>query len=266
MIGDMLRNYLYLDTAVVDDYLSTIEGALYTEQIVERDEKNRILSGGADAKVVQGKVEKDTKESTEITRQAVLTDAAKFQRLYSHLEKDSQLPYFESIDEEYWNNLRRNAVFEAAVTISLPHLINIMNSASELGEWSAFVKEATGQQLLDATAQEAIQGFQLLAKKMGERGIPVVMTMVGSSDYKLIAYLNQTMLRIPLNRLIGEVSVLCKLQRKLAPGEQHNLVNLFEATNVLNQTQGRAAATAFQSPEDIVVAPAAVVVPIAIYR
>lgn len=117
MQGYVLRNYLYLDKQMVDDSLAAIEGALYDETIVQTQEKGQNLSGDlhAEMPVIGGAglgAGRSSSTKTEITKQAQLTDAAKFQRVYGHLEKKtdfsimmSSTPIYGEISREaiYWS-------------------------------------------------------------------------------------------------------------------------------------------------------------------
>lgn len=46
MESNILRNFLYLNNQLLDDYLSALEGALFEETIVEKSEKSLEGKGG----------------------------------------------------------------------------------------------------------------------------------------------------------------------------------------------------------------------------
>jgi hypothetical protein len=81
-MNHILRNFLYLDTQLVDDYLSSIEGGLYEETIVE---KTQSVGGGnieGGIEIFKGNGKKESTNGTEVTKQVRKTDSANFQRLY----------------------------------------------------------------------------------------------------------------------------------------------------------------------------------------
>ena len=81
-----MGDFLYLDVAVVESYLSATQGALFEETIVEKHDKTGEGGGsiGAGPESVGGK--KGSLAGTEVTRRAKLTDEAGFQRLYAALD------------------------------------------------------------------------------------------------------------------------------------------------------------------------------------
>lgn len=96
------------------------------------------------------------------------------------------------------------------------------------------------------------------------------MKPLNSSEYTFIAYLNPEYLRVTRNRLVSEVTVFCKIQRKLKDREK---LDLFDPLASIQQIQkiskGHQKPSKTKMPpefRDTIKAPAAVIIPLAIYR
>jgi hypothetical protein len=278
-MAHIFRNFLYLDQQLLNDYLAGID--LYAEEkVVETTEKSGSLTGEAGIASFKGSGEKGSKETIEVTKQALTTDAAKFQRLHSYLESLGGYPegmpflrFYESMDSTEWMTIVRDNVLEALVNVSLSKISSLGSTTASLAELAKLYQEHTGQNVLDEAAQRAISGFESLAKLEAEKGIPIIMTIANSPEYKLIAYLNEASLKVDKTRLVsGQVTVFCKIQSKFSPGEKRNLFNPLEAIDKLpmSREQRRKLAKGNKPMPDIIrdtiKAPAAVVLPVAIYR
>ena len=232
MPGYVLRNYLYLDKQMVDDSLSAVEGALYEETVVQTQEKGRTLSGDVHAEVpVIGGVGVGAGSSstakTEITKQAQITDAAKFQRLYDHLEREESFQYYDSIDSETWKNFERGDLLELELNISPTFIGVLADFARSSKDLLDLAKLFPGQSPVDQKTLDAIEGFQLLGKMESEKGIPIKMKPLNGTDYTFVAYLNPTDLRVSRDRLVGGFTVFCKVQRKFKDNEKLDLFNRY---------------------------------------
>jgi hypothetical protein len=275
MPGYELRNYLYFDRQMVDDSLAAIEGALYDETIVHTQEKGQNLSGDfhAELPIVGGAwlgAERNSSAKTEITKQAQLTDAAKFQRVYDRLEKEDAFQYYDVIASDNWENFNRSDLLELDVSIS-PTRFGALAEFAESAKGLADLAEAlTGQSPLDEKTREIIDGIKLLGRMESEKGIPVLMKPLNNGEYKFVAYLNPEYLRVARNRLVGEVTVFCKVQRKLKERERLDLFDPLSSVEQLQKiTKSRQKQTKTKMPHefrDTIKAPAAVIIPLAIYR
>jgi hypothetical protein len=270
-----LRNYLYLDTQIVDDSLAAIEGALYEETIVQTQEKGRNFSGDlyAEMPAIGGAgigAGRSSNSRTEITKQAQLTDAAKFQRVYGRLEKEDGFQYYDVIDSTIWENFDRGDLLELDVSIS-PTRIGTLAEFAENAKGLADIEEAfTGQSPIDEKTRVAIDGIKLLGRMESEKGIPITMKPLNGSEYTFIAYLNPEYLRVTRDRLLGEVTVFCKIQRKLKEREKLDLFDPLASIQKMQKiTKSRQKPAKTKMPlefRDTIKSPAAVIMPLAIYR
>lgn len=96
------------------------------------------------------------------------------------------------------------------------------------------------------------------------------MKPLNDAKHTFIAYLNPHYMRTPRDQLVGEVTVFCKIQRKLGDKETLDLFNPLGALQNLQKfgKKGRNPSRARMPKElrDTIKAPAAVIIPLAIYR
>lgn len=270
-MNHILRNFLYLDKQLVDDYLSSIEGGLYEETIVE---KTQSVGGGnieGGIGIFKGSGKKESSNGTEVTRQVKKTDSANFQRLYAYLEKENSFGYYELITQETWTGFGRNAIIEGIGSFRFSKMEDMIGLVNQLDSLAGVMEAATGQTLIDESALESIKGFKALEKIQQDKGIPTVFSFVSSPEYKLVSYLNPIYLKVPKEQMIGEINIFCKIQRILPKNEKIELVELMPSLKNLNlnRNQRRNLPKDTSAPpeiKDTIKCPAAVVIPIAIYR
>ena len=103
-----LRNFLYLNTKVVEDYIAAIDGYTYDEesQAISTSKENTLAGKGAIG-VASGNGSHTGKQSEEVTRSVRISDAAKFEKIYKYLrsDEDDGLKYYEFLGEQEYNGL-----------------------------------------------------------------------------------------------------------------------------------------------------------------
>ena len=79
-----LRNFLYLNTKIVEDYIAAIDGYVYDEESQEfASSSEKTVNGGLGIKAVSTGGSHNGKQSEEIKRSVKISDAAKFDKIYS---------------------------------------------------------------------------------------------------------------------------------------------------------------------------------------
>lgn len=95
-----LRHFLYLNTKVIEDYFSAIEGYTYNEemQAIATSSENSI-SGKGNGGVVSGNGSHTAKQAEEIKRSVCIDYSAKFEKIYRYLQSDEEdgLKYYECL-------------------------------------------------------------------------------------------------------------------------------------------------------------------------
>ena len=114
-----LRNFLYLNTKVVEDYIAAIDGYTYDEetQEVATSNENAVTGKGA-LGVASGSGSHTGKQSEEIKRSVRISDAAKFEKVHKYLrsDEDDGLKYYEFLTDEDYTGLYRDDFLEVLVT------------------------------------------------------------------------------------------------------------------------------------------------------
>src|SRR6266446_2665274 len=100
----ILRNFLYLDTSTMADYLSSLDGSVVEGSVDQTHATQHEKGVKGDLKVVQGGW--SGRGASETKEKRLITDAAKFQRLYELIEND-HLQYLDGFDDQIWKQIRR---------------------------------------------------------------------------------------------------------------------------------------------------------------
>ena len=134
-----LRNFLYLNTKVIEDYIAAIDGYTYDEesQAIATSSENA-LTGKSALGIASGSGSHTGKQSEEIKRSVHISDAAKFEKVHKYLRSDEEdgLKYFEFLTD----------------------------SVMKIAELAAVFETITNQQILDKKTTESVQGFSALGQ------------------------------------------------------------------------------------------------------
>ena len=268
----ILRNFLYLDQQLLDDYLSAIGGELFDESvIVERQEVKGAGNIGANIGMVGagGGISKSTE--VESTKQVKRVAAAKFQELYSYLESEEAILFYESMNEDIWNTIKRDQLLECIVSPRFSKMDEMLSLVNQIGSLAGIVETVTGENIIGDDGYEAINGFEAIGQAQQGKGIPCVCSFFDSTKFKLVTYLNPSYLKVSKEQIVGDVTLFCKVQRVLAKGEKIELFELLPGISnfAVNREQRRQMKKDFTAPaelKDTISGPAAIVIPIALYR
>src|SRR3990172_9302668 len=105
----ILRDFLFLNTNMLRNYLSSAEGYIESEQ--SQIETESVTKGGkADVKILEGSI--STESSRETASKRTLTEAAQFQKLFDILENHDQIKHLDVFENEYWSTIQRDDVLE----------------------------------------------------------------------------------------------------------------------------------------------------------
>lgn len=269
-----LRNFLYLNTKIVEDYISAIDGFTYDEESHEIEYANEDAVGGnASIKILSGNGTHATKETEGIKRSVKISDAAKFDKVYSFLqseEEEEQVKYYEFLNEEIFADLRRDDFIEVLVTARFSKMKELTDSVRKIADLANIIQGITEQQILDKGAKEAVEGFSALSQLKSGKEISCVFEFE-DGRYPLVAYLDESFFRCEQENFVGESYVLCKVIRKLPKGQSIKLDEIFDDIKKLplNREQRRKMPKSMDNPDglkDVVKGPALIVLPIAVYQ
>lgn len=267
-----LRNFFYINTQLLDDYISAIDGYSYDEESrVEQQEtvKSGSVKGGLP--VISGTGQIESSENVNVTKKVKITDAAKFQRLCDYLSEDDELPYYEFLTSETWDNIHRENFIEVLVSVRFSKMQELLKTAQDLSALADSMQSLTDEQLIDSKSKAAIEGLSVLTNSNNGNEISCVFSFVENKDFPMVAYLDKQYFRVPESQFIGQFSMLCKVQRKIPMGQKIDLDEIFQKFKnlPLNREQRRKMPKNMNNPKEVrdtIKGPAMVVIPVAIYQ
>ena len=84
-----LRNFLYLNTKVIEEYVSAIDGYTYDEESQAiATSKESALAGKGAIGIASGTGSHTGKQSEEVKRSVRISNAAKFEKIYKYLQSN----------------------------------------------------------------------------------------------------------------------------------------------------------------------------------
>jgi hypothetical protein len=136
----VLRQFLHLDEALVDQFLAQLEGGVAGDE-AQRLHEHRGKERGGEAGVAAFGARAGLKaggtsgSEEEIERTIQQTSESKFARLYDMLEAQGAIDWLERVDAQIWDQLRRGAIVELEASISVSTLARLTNLAAQAGPW-----------------------------------------------------------------------------------------------------------------------------------
>ena len=269
-----IKNFMYLNTKILEDYISVIDGFTYDEESQEIQNVNeKTLGGSAGVKIISGNGEIATKKVDEVKRSVHISDAAKFDKVFKYLQsgdEDEQVKYYEFLTEEEFNSLHRDDFLEVLVTSRFSKMKELTNSVMKVADLAKVIQIITDEEILDKKAKEAVDGFSALGQLREGKEISCVFNFE-DGKYPLVAYLDQSYFRCSEDNFVGESYLLCKIIRKVQKGQSVKLDEIFGDVKKLplNREQRRKMPKNMDNPKeikDVVKGPALIVIPIAVYQ
>lgn len=269
-----LRNFLYLNTKVIDDYIAAIDGYVYDEEShsIANNKENTVKAGGGFG-IISGDGMHTGKSAEEIKRSVHISDAAKFDKIFKYLQtgdEDEQVKYYEFLSDDIFNELRRDDFLEVLVSIRFSKMKELTDSVKKFSDLAKAIQGITEQQLLDKKASEAIDGFAALEQLRSGKEIACVLNFE-DGKFPLVAFLDENYFKCEQENFVGQSYVLCKVLRKIPKGKNIKLDEIFDDVKnlPLNREQRRNMPKNMDNPDmvkDVIYGPALVVIPIAVYQ
>ncbi len=268
-----LRNFLYLNTKVIEDYIAAIDGYTYDEeaQAIATSRENT-LSGKGAIGIASGNGSHTGKQFEEVKRSVRISDAAKFEKIYKYLQSDEDdgLKYYEFLSDADYGALYRDDFLEVLVTARFSKMKELTDSVIKIAELATVFETITDQQILDKKATEAVQGFSALGQMKSGKEIACVFEFA-DGKYPIVAYLDESYFRCTQDNFVGQSYLLCKIIRKIPKEQSIKLDEIFDDFKKLplNRTQRRNMPKNIDNPagiRDVIKGPALVVLPIAVYQ
>ena len=231
----ILRNFLYLDSSTVSDYLSSLDGSIVEGPIDHTQSAKHDKGIKANLRIAEGSLSGGG--SSETKEKRLVTDAAKFQRLYELVAQD-QVQYLDAFDDAIWQQVRRGELLELQCTIKVPEFFKMTQIVDAFAPMVDIFK-AVDASMVDAKTEAAIKGFGGLSKMLSDKPIPLLFEPVSTPGYHFVADLRRQFLRCELSELQGEATVLGKVLRILVRSQTHEAFSLLPSSfpNMDNKAQ-----------------------------
>jgi len=237
----ILRNFLFLDTGAVDNYLAAAEGSLLEGPFEQTDVEKRVKGGKVGlSKVVTVEGNAGAEGSTETKQKRSLNYSAKFQRLYDILENQDSIQQLDAFDPAIWNQFRRGEVLEVEATIRIPQMF-ALSEAVEVAAPLAELLTLFGQNpLADPQTQQQFEMARGTAQLFETEPVPLLFEAASTPKFRFVASLPRQHLRSKPTDLQGEAVVFGKVQRIVPPKQTYQVPLLRAGLNEFVSGQNRA--------------------------
>ncbi len=262
----MYRNFIFLDTVILNDYYSAIKGGLTDgQELVTTGTKAQ--SGGVKVYGVGGSLETET--ASEVREKVVLTDAAKFDELYKLMDEKRDIQYLDSFDKEIWMQIKRREIIEVEVTVRVPELYKTMNAVGEIMPLVGAFEQVMGQNLFkDEDEKNMINGIMAVLNMSNSEMIPLICESGSTDGLKFIVELPKSFLRMDAINLNGEMTLFGKVQKIFPDESEIEVYNMFSSLKTLIdfEKNNNNSNTETEQYTEKVKGPAMKIIPLAIYR
>lgn len=229
-----LRHYVYLNTKILNDYLSSF-GLNYS--IESSISKTQNKGNFAFDKFMKAGKEKETSE--EIHRNYIASESANFDSLYKLLSENNVLKYYEVFDDESWNDIQRNNILETLVKIEIPKLSSMSQAVSDMKPLIDSLAKFSDEMQVDNKTQAGINMLDNLNTVKYSKEIDVKLLLADDSKFKFWGTLKTNFLLVDRAELDDEFYVVGKVIKKLNKGQFEKLspMEIFKAFAFNKQTR-----------------------------
>ena len=273
----ILRKYYYLYEDFINTAYQDIFGYVHQEEeIIQTDEHKASgkigIKKGVEAEIGGNKGSVDTvKFSADKTVSAKLQDVLK----YLADESGEDLPYYEQLDDNTFGMLRRDQLFEGVFSLSFTKI----EQYAQLVDVTTTLDKLVGTNQIDVTTAEMMDKLKSIANNEREKGLACILRFVNDKKFPCYCRIDESFLKFARKSLLGEVTMICKVSRKIQQGTTVDLTDLTELTKMkapnTDTQKGRrqkiqeiksGKKVSVKEFQDEIKGPALEVVPIAIYK
>jgi hypothetical protein len=221
----VLRRFLYLDFELTLEFLAQVDRGIFMEEeqrdVVRHDKKiGGDLSAAVGGVGLGAQAGKGSSGEAEATRTMIQTPESTFGRLYDVLTSTSDIQWLEALDDGIWEQLHRGEIVEVESVVSASSVTKFATLAEQITPLMEAM-EIFGESV-DNETREAFAGMRSLGELFGTK-IPIVARAAGAQKFKFIANLEADKVRVGLDELEGEATLLAKIQRKLVASDKHTV-------------------------------------------
>jgi hypothetical protein len=257
---------------MLDSYISAIDGGVHdSETITETRSNQKSGSIGVQGGVLSAKGQSGKECNQEIKKDIQISPSAKFNELFDYLLQNDQAKYYQIISEDIFTSLSRDDFIEVLVRPRFSKLKELANAAKSFSEIADYFNDFMDTPLIDKDSKNSIDAMVKLGELKSAKTVACVFNF-DDGEFPIIADLDEQYFCVPYESFVGEVYVLCKIQRKLQNGEKIELDEIFgNLKNIpLNREQRRKMPKKdLQNPKefkDVVSGPAFTATVIAVYQ
>ena len=215
-----LRDFLYLNTSMLSNYIATIDGYVEEELDVSELEKGE-KRGKARIYAVEGNISSETSRETKAKR--TLTPPAQFQKLYDVLEEKEQIKYLGLFNDEFWREIRKGDTLEIEANIKVPTLFSqfeAIEGFSALAE----VAQKFGVTTMSDTDLNMLSAIGSLGKIIEGKPVPLLFHVPSINKYHFVSELHRNYIIGGITDFQGEAFVFGKVQKILQQGEKSEVL------------------------------------------
>lgn len=216
----MLREFLYLDSPLVDNYLAQVEDGLY-DAVKHRESgsHNAAAGGGLRTPVVNLEASgggSSERESEHTLRQ---TPESRFNRLYGKL--DARV--IEDFSSNIWGSINRGEILDVTCELEVSSIARLLAQSDQISPVIDLMR--TFNPSTASLDDQTINGLKTLSSMGGNDKF--IATGELDTEGPVFAFrLDKSNLRCDLDDLDGEVNVLGKVERKWPQGESHSIMSI----------------------------------------
>lgn len=261
----ILRNFLYLDNNMMEDYLSALDGYLIEERS-ETKTDNYANDVEGNLKILKGNMATEC-ETTVNSKQAI-TYASRFQKLYELMNKNKEITYIDKINTKNWSKIQRGNILEIETNIEIAKSFCNFKAIKDAETMLEFFKTMGAINTNNRSDLEAMKAISGISNMVSINKIPIICTEMYVERYKIYANLQQKYLENDILELEGSATIIGKVQKILEVDDSDEVYNpLANYKNLIEL--GKANAENNETMENIIEeikGPAIKLIPLAIYR
>lgn len=221
-----MREFLYLNESLVDQFLAQVEDGLWEEQ-QEREKRTGDKKGGGSIGAKGLKVEGSMGSGREIeeSRTRRQTPESRFNRLAKLAPElpDGEFLQIEDDTRDLYGILKPGLLIATECYVDIP---SVGRAVAKIEEVKGLVDFMTifGSERLDPGAQEAIDGISAFAERAG--GDIICTGEIGDDLPILVFKLKSEYLRVDVSDLEGDAVILANVHRKWPEGDSYPILTV----------------------------------------
>lgn len=271
-----LRYFLYRDDTVVSQFLEQLEGGAFDEENLRRS-GGRSTGAGAGVRgaglALNAKHERHRDEESEVTMRQ--TGASRFSRFYNLAEQAEDIQTIDACDDGLWDQLGSGEIVDIGVSLEIPGIVKAIGMLAGFGTFLPIVEAMShlpgedGRPLVDPRQLGEMRGqlpiVEHAASAADDSPLPVLASLADNPRYKMFVRLKRSCIQVDtVDDLEGEARLIGSIKQKVLRGKTHEIGTLLPAIPPPNREQRRSRSASANSL--VLKYPAAVVVPIAVFR